>query len=57
LKFSDLAAGPLAYPAASAAVASGVMKTAPADAFQPSRAITGEEAIEAIDKLRALAGL
>ena len=57
LKFSDLAAGHLAYPAASAAVAAGVMKTAAGDAFQPSRPVSGAEAIEAIDALRTLAGL
>jgi tetratricopeptide (TPR) repeat protein len=57
LKFSDLGPGHLAYPAASVAVASGVMKTAPGDAFQPSRPVSGAEAIEAIDKLRALAGV
>ena len=57
LKFSDLSAGHLAYPAASVSVASGVMKTASGDAFQPSRAVSGAEAIEAIDRLRALAGL
>ena len=57
LKFNDLAAGHLAYPAASVAVAAGVMKTAAGDAFQPSRPVSGAEAIDAIDKLRALAGL
>jgi len=57
LKFSDLAVGHLAYPAASEAVAAGVMKTGPGDSFQPTRAISGAEAIEAIDKLQALAGL
>jgi tetratricopeptide (TPR) repeat protein len=57
LKFSDLAAGHLAYPAASAAVAAGVMKTAAGDAFQPTRAVSGAEAIEAVEKLQALAGL
>ena len=57
LKFSDLAPGHLAYPAASAAVAAGVMKTGPDDTFQPSRPVSGAEAIEAVDKLQALAGL
>ena len=57
LKFSDLSPSHLAYPAASIAVASGVMKTAGDNGFQPSRAVTGAEAIEAIARLMALAGL
>lgn len=57
LKFSDLAASHLAYPAASAAVAAGVMKTAPGDAFQPSRPVTGAEAVESVDKLASIAGV
>jgi hypothetical protein len=56
LKFSDLSVSHLAYPAASVAVASGVMK-APDNSFQPSKAVTGAEAIEAIDRIQALAGL
>jgi tetratricopeptide (TPR) repeat protein len=57
LRFNDLSATHLAYPAASAAVASGVMKTAADNAFQPSRPVTGPEALEAIGRLEALAGL
>lgn len=57
LKFGDLSAGHLAYPAASVAVAAGVMKNGPNDTFQPSRAVSGAEAIDAIDKLQSLAGL
>ncbi|MGH9142453.1 MAG: S-layer homology domain-containing protein [Vicinamibacterales bacterium] len=56
LKFSDLSPSHLAYPAVSAAVASGVMKTAAGNSFQPSRAVTGAEAIEAITRIQALAG-
>ena len=56
LKFSDLSPSHLAYPAASVAVASGVMKIAGDNGFQPSRAVTGAEAIEAIAALEALAG-
>jgi hypothetical protein len=56
LKFTDLPPSHLAYPAASAAVAAGVMTTT-ADAFQPSRPITGDEALDAIAKLESLAGL
>ena len=57
LKFSDLTASHLAYPAASAAVASGVMTTGPDNAFQPSRPVTGAEALDAIARIEALAGL
>lgn len=56
LKFSDLSPSHLAYPAASVAIASGVMKTGPDNSFQPSRAVTGQEAIEAIARIDALAG-
>jgi tetratricopeptide (TPR) repeat protein len=56
LKFSDLSPSHLAYPAVSIAVASGVMRTVGDNAFQPSRAVTGAEAIEAIAAIRALAG-
>lgn len=57
VRFSDLDVSHLAYPAASAAVASGVMKTASDNTFQPSRPVTGPEAIEVIGRLEALAGL
>jgi tetratricopeptide (TPR) repeat protein len=56
LKFSDLSPSHLAYPAASVAVASGVMKTGADNSFQPSRAVTGAESIEAIERIQALAG-
>lgn len=56
LRFSDLSPTHLAYPAASAAVASGAMKVVD-NAFQPSRAVTGAEAIEAVTRIGALAGL
>jgi tetratricopeptide (TPR) repeat protein len=56
LKFADLSPSHLAYPAASVAVAAGVMATAPGNAFQPSKAITGAEAIDTITKIEALAG-
>jgi tetratricopeptide (TPR) repeat protein len=57
LKFSDLTASHLAYPAASAAVASGVLSVGPDNAFQPSRPVSGAEAIDAISRIEALAGL
>jgi tetratricopeptide (TPR) repeat protein len=56
LKFGDLSPSHLAYPAASVAVASGVMKTTADNSFQPSRAVTGAEAIEVIEGIQALAG-
>src|SRR5439155_6946572 len=57
LRFTDLSTTHLAYPAASMAVASGVMKTVNENAFQPSRPVSGPEAIEVIGRLEALAGL
>jgi len=57
LKFSDLSPSHIAYPAASMAVASGVMKTGDNSSFQPSRPVTGGDATEAIAKIEALAGL
>jgi tetratricopeptide (TPR) repeat protein len=57
LKFTDLSAGHLAYPAASAAVAAGAIKASADGSFQPSRPVTGAEAVEAIDRLATLAGL
>jgi tetratricopeptide (TPR) repeat protein len=56
LKFSDLSPSHLAYPAVSVAVASGVMKTTADNSFQPSRAVTGAEAIEVIEQIQTLAG-
>lgn len=55
-RFTDITNGHLAYPAASVAVASGVMTPAPDGAFQPTRIVTGEEAAAAIDRLQRLAG-
>jgi tetratricopeptide (TPR) repeat protein len=55
--FPDLAPSHLAYPAASTSVAAGVLTTGPDGSFQPSRVVTGGEAVEAIQRLEALAGL
>lgn len=55
-QFTDLAPSHLAYPAASAAVASGVMSTSSDGAFQPARVVTGAEAVETIRRLEDLAG-
>jgi tetratricopeptide (TPR) repeat protein len=55
--FSDLSPGHLAYPAASVAVAAGVMSVGEDKAFQPSRPVTGAGGIDAIARLETLAGL
>lgn len=57
LTFPDLAASHLAYVAASQAVAAGVMEAGPDNSFQPARAVTGAEAVEAMDRLQAMAGI
>jgi len=56
-RFSDVAPDHLAYSAASTAVAADVMHIGPDESFQPSRPVTGAEAIEAIARLESLAGL
>jgi tetratricopeptide (TPR) repeat protein len=55
LRFTDLAASHLAYQAASKAVAAGVMETGAANAFQPSKVVTGAEAMAAVARVEALA--
>jgi hypothetical protein len=57
VNLSDLAPDHLAFPAASLAVASGVLTINPDGRFQPSRTVTGQEAVEAIQQLAAIAGL
>jgi len=54
---SDLAPDHLAFPAASLAVASGVLTLNPDGQFQPARTVTGQEAAEAIQRLVAIASL
>jgi tetratricopeptide (TPR) repeat protein len=54
IAFSDLAASHLAYPAASAAVASGVMTNGPNNSFQPSAPVSGQEAGDAIGRLEIM---
>jgi len=56
VRFSDLSPGHLAYPAASVTVAAGVLKTSGENSFQPSRPVTGAEAIEAVNKIETLVG-
>lgn len=55
--FPDLDPSHLAYPAASTAVAAGVLTTAADGSFGPSGIVTGREAVEAIQRLEGLAGL
>ncbi|MGE3957713.1 MAG: S-layer homology domain-containing protein [Vicinamibacterales bacterium] len=54
-QFPDLPATHLAYPAASMAVAAGVMETREGGAFQPTRPVPGSDAIETVERLRRLA--
>jgi tetratricopeptide (TPR) repeat protein len=56
LTFSDLSAGHLAYPAASVAVAAGVMTLGPDASFQPTKTVAGAEALAAITRIESLAG-
>jgi Tfp pilus assembly protein PilF len=52
---SDMSPAHLSYPAASVAVASGVLPLLPGDQFQVGRAVTGAEAVEAVERIRTLA--
>ena len=54
-QFTDLGKAHLSYPAASVAVASGVMPMLDGNRFDVGRGVTGAEAVGAIDRLRALA--
>ncbi len=56
-RFSDLAASHVAYAAASEAVAAGVMFATADGGFEPSRAVTGAEAVDAIERVRVIANL
>jgi tetratricopeptide (TPR) repeat protein len=55
-KFNDISTNHLAYAAASLSVAAGVMAPTPDGAFQPSRLVTGQEAVAAAERLQALLG-
>jgi tetratricopeptide (TPR) repeat protein len=57
MRFADVPTGHLAYQAASVAVASGILARSTDNSFQPSRRVTGAEAAEAIERLRALTPL
>lgn len=52
---ADMGAAHLSYPAASVAVASGVMPLLDGDRFQVADPVSGAEAIEVVARLRALA--
>jgi tetratricopeptide (TPR) repeat protein len=53
-QFADLAEGHAAYPAASVAVASGVMTVDATGNFFPARSVAGAEATDAVAKLEAI---
>jgi tetratricopeptide (TPR) repeat protein len=55
--FTDVQAGHLAYQAATVAVASGILARGVGDSFEPSRAVTGSEGAQAIERLRAMTPL
>jgi tetratricopeptide (TPR) repeat protein len=52
--FSDLAPSHLRYPAASEAVALGMLPALERNTFQPGRAVPGTEALEAVERLTLL---
>jgi tetratricopeptide (TPR) repeat protein len=53
-KMADMSPAHLSYPAAATAVAAGILPLLEGDRFQVSRAVSGAEAIEAVERLRAL---
>ena len=57
VKFADLAATHLAYPAASMSVAAGVMSAAADSKFEPARVVTGAEAVGAVARIATLSGV
>ena len=57
VRFSDMTTTHLAYQEASLAVASGVLNPAADESFQPSRRVTGAEAVQAVERLRAMTAL
>jgi tetratricopeptide (TPR) repeat protein len=54
-RFPDVAPTHAAYPAVTAATASGVMTTAPDGTFQLLQDVTGADAAQALERIRALA--
>jgi hypothetical protein len=57
VRFSDVTISHLAYQVASIAVASGVLDRSADESFQPSRRVSGAEAVQAIERLRAMTSL
>jgi tetratricopeptide (TPR) repeat protein len=57
VRFSDLSPGHLAYPAASMAVAAGVMRAGADNAFFPTQIVNGAEAVAAIVRVEQLASV
>ena len=55
-KIADMAPAHLNYPAVAAAVSTGVVPLLDGQRFQTTRPVSGAEAVETIDRLRALAG-
>jgi tetratricopeptide (TPR) repeat protein len=53
---ADMTAGHLSYPAASVAVASGMMSLGAGSRFEVARLVSGAEATETVARVRALAG-
>lgn len=54
--FSDMPSSHLSYPVAAEAVAAGVLAPLEHNTFQPSRVVTGEEAVSAVERLGRLIG-
>ena len=54
LNFSDMSNAHLNYPAARRAVEAGLLMLVEDDKFQPSRAVTGLEVVEVVDRLSVL---
>lgn len=54
-RIADMPPAHLSYPAAAVAVASGVMRLADGDRFEPARTSSGAEAAESLGRVRALA--
>jgi tetratricopeptide (TPR) repeat protein len=54
-KIADMGTNHLSYPAVSVAVASGVMPLLDGGRFEPGRIVSGAEALDVIERLRALA--
>jgi tetratricopeptide (TPR) repeat protein len=54
--FPDLPSSHASYPAAALAVAAGVLATGPENVFQPTRPVSGAEAVAAVERLEEMVG-